>query len=343
MSNEITRTPEIIAGEICAIKSQTSAILGAAFTVARQSCFEIGKRLEEAKCLVPHGEWGRWLEAHVAYSESTANNLMRIWREFGDEQINMLTGKSMRDVFGDLSQSQLVELFALPPAERVAYVEEHREEMDGQSVRDLHRQIAEYKDALAAERERSEKLLDDIEAYKDDVAYAEDQLKAAKYALQKKEHESIEATVIVHQPSEEQMEQLRAEIGAEYEADFKAKLEEAEAEAAKLHDADAMKLEKLAEKHGKEMAKVRAEAGEREARLDAVRADYEKRLKETRLAGNVRQARISLYVGELSRFIYAICDELEGMEREEPGAGERMKAKLAGQLDRVLSERGLLV
>ena len=61
MNHQITRTPAAIAAEINAIKSQTSGILCAAFAYAKQSCFEIGKRLEEAKALVAHGEWGTWL------------------------------------------------------------------------------------------------------------------------------------------------------------------------------------------------------------------------------------------------------------------------------------------
>ncbi len=354
MTSEITRTPEIIAGEINSIKSQTSAILGAAFAVARQSCFEIGKRLEEAKCLVAYGQWGAWLSENVAYSESTANNLMRIYREFGDEQIDMLTGKCPRDVFGDLSQSQLVELFALPPAERITYVEEHREEMEGQSVRELKRQIAEYKAASERDREKALNLgalltetraaLTDAE---NDLTDAEAQLKKAKAELQKKAHEKVETTVIVNQPSEEQIEQLRADIGAEYEADYKAKLAEAEAEADKLHEADRQKLEKLAAKYEKELEEAREEArrsgGDAEARIDAIRADYEKRLRAANLQGNVRQARISLYLSDIARLLGLICDDLDGMEREEPGTGVRLRASVAVKLDRVLSERGLTV
>ncbi len=381
MENQITRTPEIIAGmekqeaptscadghslsrgkklprdasviaeEINSIKSQTSAILGAAFAVARQSCFEIGKRLEEAKCLVAYGQWGAWLSENVAYSESTANNLMRIYREFGDEQIDMLTGKSPRDVFGDLSQSQLVELFALPPAERITYVEEHREEMEEQSIRELHQQIAEYKDALEAERKRSERLLGDLDGYKDDLADAQDQLKAAKVALQKKEHEPVEATVIVNQPSEEQIEQLRATIGAEYEAEYKdilaersAKLHEAEIEADKLREADKKKLEKLAAEHEKELEEARKSEECAKARVEAVTAEYEKKLCAANAQTDVRSQRVAVYLSDVGRLIGLICTELDGMESEQAGAGARMRAKIAASIDRALSERGLTV
>lgn len=51
-----SRTPVVIAAEINTIKSQTTNVVLA-------GSIEIGRRLKEAKDMLPHGEWGRWLEA----------------------------------------------------------------------------------------------------------------------------------------------------------------------------------------------------------------------------------------------------------------------------------------
>ena len=97
--NEVTRSAAVIAEEINLIKTQTSGILSAAYSYAHRSCMEIGKRLLEAKELVPFGEWGGWLESNFKYSESTAGTLMRIYREYGSEQIGPYYGKiSRRDL-----------------------------------------------------------------------------------------------------------------------------------------------------------------------------------------------------------------------------------------------------
>lgn len=77
---ELTRTCEVIATEINAIKEQARAMLVS-------SAIEIGKRLAEAKELVPFGSWGKWLEENVSYSERTAQNLMRCWEEYGKREI----------------------------------------------------------------------------------------------------------------------------------------------------------------------------------------------------------------------------------------------------------------
>lgn len=72
------RTPEQIASEINFIKEQSGKML-------LSNTVEIGRRLTEAKELVPHGEWIKWLTESVSYSRSTACRLMKIFREYGDK------------------------------------------------------------------------------------------------------------------------------------------------------------------------------------------------------------------------------------------------------------------
>ena len=50
-----------------------------------ESVVQIGTRLEEAKQIVPSGEWTAYLTDKLGYKPSTAQNYMRIAREFGGE------------------------------------------------------------------------------------------------------------------------------------------------------------------------------------------------------------------------------------------------------------------
>jgi len=50
----IERTLQGIAAEINRIKQQTCKIM-------LTNAIEVGKRLKEAKALLSHGEWGKWL------------------------------------------------------------------------------------------------------------------------------------------------------------------------------------------------------------------------------------------------------------------------------------------
>lgn len=145
---EIIRNPAMIAGEINLIKKQTrEAVLAASV--------EIGRRLQEVKGMVGHGEWTQWLADNVQYSQSTADNLMRIASEFGDDQIDMISGRSKSQTFANLSYSQAVALFSLPESQREAFVDEH--DMTQMSARDVQDEIKAIKERAAAlERERDE-------------------------------------------------------------------------------------------------------------------------------------------------------------------------------------------
>lgn len=48
---------------------------------------EIGRRLCEAKKLVKHGQWTEWLTNRVNYSQRTANNYMKLYKELGETGI----------------------------------------------------------------------------------------------------------------------------------------------------------------------------------------------------------------------------------------------------------------
>ena len=137
------RTPQVIATEINSIKSQTRNIM-------LQASIEIGRRLIEAKALVPHGEWGNWLQESVDYSDRTAQNLMRIYTEYGNKQIGMFD-EANAQALADLSYSQAVALLGIPVEERVDFVEEH--DAANMSTRELQ-QVIKERDEL---RERLDK------------------------------------------------------------------------------------------------------------------------------------------------------------------------------------------
>ncbi|PWV97461.1 hypothetical protein DFQ01_121105 [Paenibacillus cellulosilyticus] len=101
MSQLIDRTPLLIAAEIRSIDAQTREIV-------LRSAIEIGNKLNEAKALVAHGEWGQWLNDNVNYSQSTANNFMKVSVEYG----------SNYQALENLSYTQAVALLTVPADER---------------------------------------------------------------------------------------------------------------------------------------------------------------------------------------------------------------------------------
>ncbi len=142
----IERTPELIASEINHLKQQTRNIV-------LYNAIEIGRRLCEAKQFIPHGEWGKWLETSVDYSQSTANNLMKIFTEYGANQMALFgeTGPKSQ-ALENLSYTQAVILLGLPGEEREEFIENN--DVENMSTRELQQAI---KDLAQARNELEEK------------------------------------------------------------------------------------------------------------------------------------------------------------------------------------------
>ena len=72
-----------------------------------QAVLDIGRGLLEAKSMLPHGEWLPWINTRIGYSEKTAQNFMRLAREFSNPQ-----------ALADLGATKALALLALPADER---------------------------------------------------------------------------------------------------------------------------------------------------------------------------------------------------------------------------------
>lgn len=137
------RTADTIATEINTIKRQTQKIMLA-------SSIEIGKRLTEAKDMIDHGAWGKWLQDNVNYSERTAQNLMRVYDQYGDKfgmtEMDSLFASGEPNVFEELSYTQALALLSLPTdAEREEFVKEN--DVASMSTRELQEAIKARKEA----------------------------------------------------------------------------------------------------------------------------------------------------------------------------------------------------
>lgn len=183
----IIRSPEVIAAEINTIKRTTAQY------ILLQS-IEIGKLLVEAKNAVPHGEWGGWLEANFEYSTSTANNLMRIYTEYGEEEQISFFEENRLELFGQLNRSQAISLLQLPRDDRADFVRTH--DMSAMSVRDLDDEIAKIKaenDKLIDKALSFEKAKIEAERERDENRIASEKALAESQSNLKKSQSKVKA------------------------------------------------------------------------------------------------------------------------------------------------------
>ena len=352
MSAIIERTPAIIAGEIIYIKRQAQQTLLAASV-------EIGRKLNEAKALVPHGLWEDWLTENVDYSQSTANNLMRIATEYGDEQVSMFSGKSNSETFASLTYSQAVALFALPMDQRQEFVENH--DMEDLSTRELKEEIA----ALKAETEKRDEIIREMEVegnelrekigrleeenkeaerdYNSAADALEENQKALQDALKgKRDAEAMfdAATKLADINAKEKDKAVKAKAAAEKkEADLMKQLNDAtaeirrlEAEAQEKPEPEQITMEAAVSEEALEAQREKIAAEEREKLQEELRAEYEKKLSAAANPDNQRCVlRFESFCAEYQRLTKA----MQGLPEENRN---KIRANVRSTLERMLEE-----
>ena len=153
MSEEVKeRNPQVIAAEINSYKESSGRI--------QLTCaVEIGRRLIEAKALLPYGEWGKWLQEYVHYSQATAENYMKVAREYGQTRGDSPEGeKAESETLQILSYTQALALLDVPEEERAELIAEL--DIENISIRQLQRIIKEREQARQEKEEAEQKSVD---------------------------------------------------------------------------------------------------------------------------------------------------------------------------------------
>lgn len=285
------RSIEIVTAEIYTIRDNAARVF-------MDSVVQIGRRLEEAKQLVPQGEWMNYLDTKLGYKPSTAQNYMRIAREFGDGQVG-LSGKTASDFFGNLGYSQLLPLLGLPEEEREQLAEEH--DLAGMSSREIQALVKERdeaKAAAAAAQEQADKQGQEARSARDALANAKDKLKAEK------------------QKAQEQAKAAKA--NAETAAELQRQLDELAAQANQPRELTDEERAALRAEVAAEQAKAVQEA---EARAAEALAKLEK-------FKNPAAHRVNFLFGELCEYWRRLQAALKELEQSDEEAAGKMKAAI---------------
>ena len=220
---------------------------------AGMAILEIGKRLVEAKAQLSHGEWLPWLEKKVEFSERSAQQYIRLWKEYGKSA-----------TVADLGVRKALVLLALPDTERDSFAEKH--EVNGEektaaemTVKELEKAVAERNTA----RQEAEQAKADLYAAREAAREARDHVEALRGELEALKNRPTEVAIEQRDATEEQLAAARQEAedaAARQVAALEKALEKARGEAA-------------AAEERKEAAESELQAAERErdSALDAAK------------------------------------------------------------------------
>lgn len=319
----VNRTPELIAAEINNIKVMTRKI-------ALYNSIEIGCRLVEAKSLVPHGEWGKWLEKSVDYSQSTANNLMRIYEEYGGDKLAIVGDNVNSQALGNLSYTQAIALLGVREEDREQFIKEH--DIGNMSTRELQQAIKDREQALSKNKELELKL---------EAAEKEAKEKSILHKTVSESYNKLEKTNKGHY---EQAEKLRKELD-----ETRRQLSEAQASG---NNEEAERLQESLEKTDGELTAAQVRIKELEQKLkdkpiEAVAApiieripeDVQKELDELRKGQqSAGVLKFTVYFESLVKDFKELLAALAELKGTDPEAYERYKNAVSGLLGK-MSER----
>lgn len=231
------RSIEIVTAEITMIRDNARKVF-------LESVIQIGTRLEEAKQMVPSGEWTAYLTDKLGYKPSTAQNYMRIAREFGGGQVS-LTGKTAADAFGQLSYSQILPLLGMAEEEREELAEEN--DLPSMSSREIAALVKERDEAKeAAEKATAEKAAVELkfegaakarETVLHELKLSQDECDVVKQTaadLQKQLDAIEDKPAEVRELTEDELEEIRSKVREENAEAAKAAEERARAAEEKL-------------------------------------------------------------------------------------------------------------
>ena len=326
------KDPAILAVEIRSLQQQAQVVV-------LSYAIEIGRRLCEAKTALPHGQWGEWLENEVNFSQSSAQNYMKIYERYGSEQISLF-GDSKSETLGNLPYTKALKLLAVPEDEVESFVEEHNvAEMSTRELEQAIREREEAKAALQKETDRADSAVKDMEEAEESAREAKAEVERLQKELE--EFQNRPADVAVQEATPEMLEEIRAAEEQKFRQEreeLQKRVEDAEAKAKK--QAEKVKDLKAAVDKAKDAAKAELQKDMDSAQEARRAAEAEKNAAEARAAE--LEKKLKLADGDTAVFqtyfqsVQEDCNRMLGMiQKAEPEQAEKFRAALKALMGRI--------
>ena len=253
---------------------------------------EIGKKLTEAKSILPYGKWGEWLKNEVEFSQDTANRLMKVYEEFGSNQVNMFGNSADSAALRNLTYTKALKLIAIPNDEREYFIKDN--DVENISTRELDKLIKERDEALKA-KETAEKEKQEVSSsaqtektkLQKELTAAQTESKQAEKRIEELEKRPIEMAVM--KPDEEAIkkavdEAIKADKAKNEQEilKLKAKLQETEDKQSKIKaelDKTIAEKKKMSEAEKKKQTEsetvINAEKQQMESQIERLKKQIE--------------------------------------------------------------------
>lgn len=270
---------------------------------------EIGRRFEMAKSLVEHGKWGEYCEEYTGYSQSMAENYIKVYKEYGQEQQSLFGDFTKSQSIGNLGITKLIELTALPADEREKFVEDNNVTEDT-TVKELRELIRQKDDKLEAaegkQAEAEKKLADSIK--NSDKLIAD---KQAEIDRLQKELDARNSDTIIS-PADD-FEKMRAEAEEHARQSLQSEIDKVTAEKEKAF-ADKQKMQDKLDKLKSDNSKLKNSLSEAENFNSEMRAELDKLQKSAQVGANENMVRLNICLETAQRDIQELHNALDAIK-----------------------------
>lgn len=347
LARDFGLTKETEEREIEVITAEIKTLQAQAVQMQIGYAIQIGRRLCEAKDQLPHGRWGEWLKNEVNFSQSTANNMMQIYREYADNQIGLFGGGNSQ-AFANLTYTKALRLLAIPAEEREEFVVEN--DVEHISTRELERIIKE-REAEKAElqqqvRELQQRAEDAEEnAFRDLEAKIKSRTSIVSEELEKARKDASEArtreleTMKKAEEDKRKYDQEAAKLRKAAE-EAKKKAEKLEAQARQLppetmeamrKEAEEAAAKAAAEKLEKQLAQAEDRAKKAEEQATAAQAAADRAKKEIELAAPA----VTEFKVHFETFMASYNRMMELVEAMPQGMADKMKSAVKAAVEQM--------
>lgn len=289
---------------------------------AAAGALKIGERLCEAKELLDHGEFLPWLKDEFGWTDRTAQKLMAVYREFGDDQKSLFGPGINTKTYSDLPVSKLYLLISVPESEREEFVKENR--IEEISVREMEKLLKEKKEAEENARESAD-ALEELNG-----KYA-----AVQAALRQASADSAAAQEELERKAAAAREEGRAAAAKQLAEEVNtAKLNVREAAAAqKKAEEELQTAQAEAERYKAETEKLRENPEVPEEKLRELEEKYAAKLKAAEAQAKLNDPTVAVFRVHFEAVQKEFAKMLELINAMDDKRGGKLKAAVSAVLD----------
>ena len=329
------RTPEQIGAEI-------RMYVNTGRWITTLCAIEIGRRLVEAKELLTHGEWLPWLKKETEFSERSAQDYMRVFKDYSASQLGMFGPETNTQTFADLPFSKALALLSVPESEREAFAKEvDAEHISVQNlkkaIKEREAQVEALKKDVEGERIRGDEAIR-AKTEAEDLLKTQDQMLVEARAqieelaklnkeLENRPHEVAVETVRDEEAIAAAAKEAREKAAAAAQASADRKAKEYEKKIADLEK----KLNKAEDERAEAVKKTLAASRDTDTKIAAaeaeaarIRTELEEAQKKLK-ASSADVAKFGVWFTQVQNDFNRMMEALREVRERDPETGEKLK------------------